>query len=95
MFVRHMFRKVKHIIPEKLSSTTASVASNISSTDYGANFDITIVATTHDTWVNPIGTATTNSFLLAEADAISMTVENTLSIISDSTLAKIQAIIWG
>lgn len=100
-FVKQSFLKVKDIIPETVSSTTASVANsfiNANSTVYniGSNALITVVATTGNTWINPIGTATTNSFKLSEGDDISIQVEGTgtLSVVSDSTTAKIQAIIW-
>jgi hypothetical protein len=100
-FVKQSFLKIKDIIPETVSSTTASAANNFitcDSTTYsvGPNALITLVATTGNTWIDPTGTATTNSFKLTEGDDISLQIEGegTLSIVSDSTTAKIQAIIW-
>lgn len=100
-YVKQSFLKIKDIIPETLSSTTASAANSLityNSTLYniGTNALITIVATTGNTWIDPTETATTNSFKLTEGDSLNLQIngEGTLSIVSDSTLAKIQAIIW-
>jgi hypothetical protein len=93
-YVINKFRKVKAIKPRTFSSTTASVASSLSSTDYGNNFSVTFQALAGNTWINPLTTATTNSFQLTAGDNIDLVVTDTLSIISDSTAATYQAIIW-
>lgn len=100
IFSNEIFKKAKTIISEIAVSTTASVANSalisINSTVYtiGQNFACTIECTTGNVWFNPIGTATTNSFKLTEGANINLTVENTLSLISDTTTAKVQGIIW-
>lgn len=94
MYTREIFKKVKAIIPLTFSSTTASTASSISSATYGNNFQITFHALAGNTWISPIATATTNSFKLTAGQAIDLTVDTTLSIVSDSTTASYQAIVW-
>lgn len=93
-YVINKFRKVKAIKPLTFSSTTASVASSLSSTDYGNNFSVTFQALAGNTWINPLVTATTNSFKLSAGQAIDLVVYDSLSIISDSTTASYQAIVW-
>lgn len=93
-YTRPMF-KIASALASTVGSTTASVANTtLSSTTYGANFSVTIQATTGDIWVNPTTTATTNSFKLCEGDAIDLKVVDTLGTIADTTTAKWQAIIW-
>lgn len=100
IFTNEIFKKAKTFISEVAVSTTASVANSalisINSTVYtiGQNFPITIQCTTGNIWLNSIGTATTNSFKLTEGANINLTVENALSLISDTTTAKVQGIIW-
>lgn len=102
MYIKQSFLRMKSIIPETAPSTTASVANDTLLTydsatySIGSNFLCTLVATTGNIWINPLGTATTNSFKLAEGDSINLQVpgEGVLSLISDTTTAKIQAIIW-
>jgi len=93
-YVINKFRKVKAIKPITFSSTTVSVASSLSSTDYGNNFSITFQAVAGNTWINPIETATTNSFRLSTGQSVDLVVYDKLSIISDSTTASYQAIVW-
>jgi hypothetical protein len=101
IFNREIFKKAKTFISEVAVSTTASVANSalvsINSTVYtiGQNFACTIQCTTGAIWFNSITTATTaNSFKLLEGDSIDLQVDSALSLISDSTTAKIQGIIW-
>lgn len=101
IFNKEVFKKVKTIVSEVAVSTTASVANSalvsINSTVYtiGKNFACTIQCTTGTVWFNSIVTATTaNSFKLLEGDSIDLQVDSALSLISDSTTAKVQAIIW-
>ena len=94
MYVRNLFRKAKTIIGLTFSSTTASAVSAISSTTYGRNFEVTFQAMAGNTWVNPTTTATTNAFKLVPGDEVDFMVVDELSIVSDSTTASYQAIIW-
>ena len=89
--------EIVKIISEVYCSTTASVANILASAsdiNVGAFFYITVTATTGICWVDPIETATTNSLKLHEGDVLDMKVLETLSMISDSTTAKVQAIVW-
>lgn len=79
------------------TATNSSLISQIESTSVrpvGTNFDITIAATTGDSFINTYGTATTNSFKLHEGDTLDIKVKDTLSVIGNSTSAKLQGIIW-
>ena len=94
---RAIFPEITKIISETACSTTASVASILAqATDDGVGgyFYITVTATTGECWVNPIETATTDSLKLSEGDVLDLRVLETLSMISDSTTAKVQAIVW-
>lgn len=93
-FVRPLFKYV-NTIASTVGSTTGSVAnSTLNSTTYGANFSVTIQATTGDIWINPTTTATTNHFKLSEGDSLDLKVVDILYTIADTTTAKWQAIIW-
>ena len=94
MYNRNLLRKAKTIIGLTFSSTTASTVSTISSTTYGRNFEITFQALAGNTWINATTTATTNAFKLSAGQAIDLRVDDELSIVSDSTTASYQAIIW-
>lgn len=100
IFNREMFKKFKTIITQVAPSTTASVANDtlisVNSTVYtiGQNFLCTLQCTTGNIWLDPLATATTNSFKLSEGEALDLQVESALSLISDSTTAKVQGIIW-
>ena len=94
MYNRNLIRKAKAVIGLTFSSTTASTVSTISSTTYGRNFEITFQAMAGNTWVDPTTTATTNSFKLTPGDEVDFMVDDELSIVSDSTTASYQAIIW-
>jgi len=94
---RPTFPEVVKIIPQRVVSTVASVAEILATAtddNVGGYFYITVTATTGACWVDPITTATTNSFKLHEGDVLDLRVVDALSIISDSTTAKVQAIIW-
>lgn len=95
---RPMFRRVKAIIFESVASTAAGSVDTISSTlstAIGANFDITIHATTGVIYINPLAAATTtNGFRVDEDQSLDLKVASALSIIGDSTTAAYQAIIW-
>lgn len=97
---KETFRKVKSIIPEFFASTTASAANSTTISVSGATYTIgqnaylTVQCTTGLCWINPIGTATTNSWRMEEGESLNLQVENTLSVISDSITAKLQAIEW-
>ena len=95
MYVRDIFRKQRAVIGLTFSSTTASTVSAISSTTYGRNFEITFQALAGNTWIDATTTATTNAFKLSAGQAIDLRVDDELSIVSDSTTASYQAIIWG
>jgi hypothetical protein len=90
-YVRPTFKTIKTIYSETVASTTASVASAITP----LNDSVTLQCTTGSIWFNPLVTATTaNGFKLVEGDVIDQIVNGTLSLISDTTTAKYQAIKW-
>lgn len=93
-YIINKFRKVKAIKPLTFSSTTASAASSLTSATYGNNFSITLQALAGNTWIDPLTTATTNAFKLTAGDSVDLVVTDTLSLVSDSTTASYQAIIW-
>jgi surface polysaccharide O-acyltransferase-like enzyme len=95
-YVRNMLKKARSIIPLTVCSTTASVANNtLSSTAYGENFECTLYVKTGPVYMNSLVTATTaNGFELASGMTIDIKSESILSLISDSTLAKFEAIVW-
>lgn len=95
VYVRNMFKKVKSIIPEALASTTANTASSLSSTTYGGNFDLLIQCTTGSLYINPSTVATSaNGWLMSEGDELELKVPTTLSLVSATTTAKYQGIVW-
>ena len=93
-YTRPMLRFARNVIGETVASTSPSAVSSLDSSDYGENFNCTITASTGNIWINPIGTATTNSFKLHEGDVIDLTVKNRLSVVSNSSDAKFQGFIW-
>ena len=92
MHVYNKFREIKTIVPETLASSTASSASVLATTGYTA---ATVICTTGNIWINPTVTATTaNGLKLIEGQGVDLIIPNTLSLISDSTEAFYQAILW-
>jgi hypothetical protein len=92
MYVRNLFKEVKTIVTETLASTTVSTASVLNTT---GNVSATVVCTTGNVWINPLITATTaNSIKLIEGQALDLIIPGSLSLISDSTEAFYQAILW-
>lgn len=92
MHTYNRFRKIRTIVPETFASTTSSVASTLNTT---GDATVSLMCSTGAIWINPLATATTaNGFKLNEYDIIDLVVPNSLSIISDSTTAKYQAVIW-
>lgn len=92
MHVFNRFREVKTIVTEALASTTASTASVLNTTGKTA---ATVICTTGNIWINPLATATTaNSIKLIEGQALDLIIPDSLSLISDSTEAFYQAILW-
>jgi len=93
MYVRQIFKKPKTIIPEFLVSPTASVADSTTIVPNGS--PCTLHCSTGTVWFNTLTTATTsNGYRLPEGTVVDL-VANTVSVISDSTTAKLQAIIWA
>ena len=94
-WTRDRVKRVKNIIPLTVVSSTASIASSVNSTTYGANFNCTLQAITGPVYLNSLVTATTaNGLLLNSGSVIDLEVQDILSLISDSTLATYQAVIW-
>lgn len=96
-FVRDLPPHVKKILPPVLASPlgVATIFAQASDIDVGQQFTITIVATTGNVFINPLEIATTtNSLRLAEKDSMDLTVVDALSVISNSTSAKVQGYIW-
>jgi len=91
-YVTNRFREVKTIVSEAFASTTANTASSISSS--GGYVSCSLMCTAGTIWANPITTATTNSFKMVAGDVLDLAFDTTLSIVSDSTTAKYQAIFW-
>jgi hypothetical protein len=95
MHVRDMYKPVKSIITERVASTTIGTPSIVSSTDYGANFSLTVHCSTGVIWVNPLASATTtNSFKMQEDQSLELKVEDKLYVLGDSTTAAYQGIVW-
>lgn len=102
IFTKNQYKPVRFVIPEFMVSSTASVADsstisiNSTSRAIGENFSVTLVCTTGTVWFNPLVTATTaNGYKLNESDFVDLLVRQTVSIIADTTTAKVQALIWG
>lgn len=93
MLNRDIFKKPKYVIPPTIASTAYT---HFTSTSYGQNFMITLMATTGAMWFNTLSTTpnSTTAFKLHEGDAIDLLVVNTLSVYGDSTTASYQAIVW-
>jgi hypothetical protein len=111
MYSRDVFKKIIAIVPETIASTATSTdyrAGLISSTRlrtlngsssryWGANFSVTIEATTGAIYILPSEDAeptSTNAFKLHEGNSIDLRVTDFLSIKGDSTTAQLQAIVW-
>lgn len=98
--VKGSLRLAKKIVPPTVCSLTASVANSTTigvggTYDAGQNFSCTLMCITGTIFLNPLITATTaNGFRVDENTTIDIKVENILSLISDSTTATFQAIIW-
>ena len=100
-FSRDVYKKAQYIVPEFVVSPLASIADSTTlihdSTLYpaGQNFSITVECMCGDVWVNPLAVATTdNGYRLTDGALLDIKVESFLSVISDSTLAVVQAFIW-
>jgi hypothetical protein len=96
------FRKVRHYTPEinpttaptlMLSSTTIG---NVSGQILGANFEVTIWASSAPIYLGfTSGLTTTNGFELDDAEYIEMMVENQIwSEITTAASGKFKAIVW-
>ena len=92
-YVQNVFKRSKAIIPITLAST---VATFISSTDHGANFDISIIGSVDGVLCTPLSTTptSTNTFTLNSDVTIDLKVESKLALISASSIASYQAIVW-
>jgi len=92
LYVREVFKKARSIVPEFIVSSTASVAnSSIAPNGYPC----TLNCTTGTIWVNPLVVATTsNGYKMVESMVLELTSVGAISVISDTTTAKAQAIIW-
>lgn len=91
-FTREVFKKVSSIVAEFACSTTASAANSTSIQPNGK--PCTVHCTVGSVWINPLGVATTNSFKMGTNMAIDVQSTGAISVISDTTTAKVQAIIW-
>jgi len=111
MYTRDIFKRIIAIVPETVASTAASTDYKpglISSTKlrtvtgsttrcWGANFSVTIEATTGNIYLLPEEDAeptSTNAYKLHEGNAIDLKIENFVSVKGESTLAQLQAIVW-
>lgn len=95
-FVFNRFRTPKTIIPQTVASTTAAAVSFITSTTYGENFPITLQCLTGDIHVSTLSTAPSTSvgFKMSGGDVLDLNVESYLALVSTSTSAAYQAIVW-
>lgn len=73
---------------------STNLSQQLTSTQVGEGFLVTIAATTGDSWIDFTTTATTNSFKMAEGDTLDARVRKAVSIVGGSTTAKAQGIIW-
>lgn len=111
MYTKRRFKKIRAIIPETVACVgtsanfdTTSIHRNAIATPlstvltFGANFSVTIEATTGNIYIYPESTAAepgaSNSFTLLEGNNIDINVENFLSLKGDSTTAAFQGIVW-
>jgi hypothetical protein len=89
------FGKILAIIPETVIASTEGTTRTISSTDYGSNFEVTILCTTGALFINPSTIATsTNGFKLEELKSMDLAVRTNLSLIGNTTTAAYEAIVW-
>lgn len=95
-FVFTRFRTPKIIIPQTFCSTSAASVSFVSSTTYGENFPITFQCLFGDIHISTLSTApsTTVGFKMTAGDVIDLNVQSYLSLMSTSTTASYQAIVW-
>ena len=93
MFIRTEFKKIKSIVTEKVCSTTASAAD---STSIVPNYNpVSVHCSSGVVWLATDVVATTvNGFKLYEGMILDIGNTGYVSVVSDSTTAKIQAIIW-
>lgn len=92
MYTKEVFKKVSSIVSEFVCSTTASTANSTSIQPNGK--PCTVHCTVGNVWINPLATATTSSFKMGTGTVLDVTSTGAISVVSDSTLAKVQAIIW-
>lgn len=94
-FVFNRFRTPKTIIPQTFCSTSAASVSFISGA-YGENFPITFQCLSGDIHISTLSTApsTTVGFKMTSGDVIDLNVPSYLSLMSTSTTASYQAIVW-
>jgi hypothetical protein len=92
LYTKEEFKKVSSIVSEFACSTTASTANGTAIAPNGK--PCTVHCTVGNIWVNPLTTATTNSFKMGTGMVLDMLSTGTISVVSDSTAAKAQAIIW-
>jgi hypothetical protein len=76
------------------TTNSTNLSQQLGSVTVGEQFLVTIAATTGNSWVDFTTTATTNSFKMAEGDTLDVRVKKAVSVVSDSTTAKLQGIIW-
>ena len=95
-FVFNRFRTPKTIIPQTVASTTAASVSFITGATYGQNFPITYQCLSGDIHVSTLSTApsTAVGFKLTSGDVLDLNVESYLAMVSTSTSASYQAIVW-
>ena len=96
MIAINRFKKVFSISPETIIGSTAATIWTSTAFLQGQNWDMTIQATTGAIYLatNTTAPTSTNTFKLAEGDALDIKVEDYISMVGDSTTAAVQAIIW-
>jgi hypothetical protein len=99
-FYFERFRKPKTIVSPTAASTTVAAGignvSFLSSTAYGTNFPISLYCLTGDIHISTLTTAPTTSlgYKLSTGMSLNLEVQDYLAMVSTSTAATYQAIIW-
>lgn len=91
-FIRPMFKEVKSVIAERFCSTTANAIDSTSVVPNG--YPVTLHCSTGNVFIMPNSTVIGSAIKMYEGMMLDIGNASYISITSDSTTAKFQAIVW-
>ena len=95
-YVRQMFKTPKAIVSPTLCGAVSGTVTYLTSTAYGENFSLTLNCIVGDIHISTLTTAPTTAlgYKLSSGQSIELNVPSYLSLMSTSTTAQYQGIVW-